>query len=90
MALSTLALDLTAKLSANGRILTDPQDAIFKESLYHWSELNAQIPGAVIKPATEPDVQISVSIPSQINPDDVSTIHKRWTLNIMTGSICHG
>ena len=51
---------LKSKLSSEAQILRDPSDAAFKDSLQRWSNIGLQVPGAIIKPATELDAVTAV------------------------------
>ena len=50
------------KLSPNSKILTDQKNNDFKTSLERWSNIDLQVPGAIIKPANETDVVITVGL----------------------------
>ena len=50
------------KLSPDSKILTDQQDNDFKTSLERWSNIDLQVPGAIIKPANEADVILTVGL----------------------------
>ena len=53
--MNTILSSLKEKLSDDAQILQDSSDTSFKESLQRWSNLGLQVPGAIIKPATELD-----------------------------------
>lgn len=50
------ALSLRAQLSPAAAILTDPNDAAFKSSMLRFSDVDLQIPGAILQPACEEDI----------------------------------
>ena len=52
---------LSILLSHDAKILTDPSKDEFKELLRRWSDINKQIPGAIVLVATEQDVTNTVS-----------------------------
>ncbi len=52
---------LEGKLSSEAQILRDPSSVAFQDSLQRWSNINLQVPGAIIKPATELDAVTAVS-----------------------------
>ena len=53
--MDTILSSLKEKLSDDAQILQDSSDTVFKESLQRWSNLGIQVPGEIIKPATELD-----------------------------------
>lgn len=57
---------LNGRISNESRILTDPQDAEFRVSLERWSNFDLKVPGAIIKPVSEADVVLTVSIISVV------------------------
>ena len=68
MTMNTVLSLLKEKLSHDAQILQDPADTAFKESLQRWSNLGLQVPGAIIKPATELDAvtTVRVAFPSKM------------------------
>ena len=54
--ISELALDLLPRLSDAAKLLVDPSDESFKESMKRWSDVDIQIPSAIFKPALEEDI----------------------------------
>ena len=62
MTMNTILSSLKEKLSNDAQILQDSQDTAFKESLQRWSNLGLQVPGAIIKPATELDAVTIVRV----------------------------
>ena len=55
MALSQFVFDLKGKLSPKARILADPSSKDFQLALLRWSDINTEVPGAVIQVANELD-----------------------------------
>ena len=55
MALPQFILDLKGKLSPKARILADPSSKDFQLALQRWSDINIEVPGAVIQVANELD-----------------------------------
>ena len=55
MALPQFILDLKGKLSPKARILADPSSKDFQLALLRWSDINIEVPGAVIQVANELD-----------------------------------
>ena len=55
MALPQFVLDLKGKLSPKARILVDPSSKEFQLALLRWSDINTEVPGAVIQVANELD-----------------------------------
>lgn len=62
MALGDFIQLLQSRVSKDTRILTDRQDDDFKKSLERWSNIDLKVPGAIVKPATEEDVILTVSL----------------------------
>ena len=50
----------TLELSPESKVLTDSSSDEFKASIQRWSDVDAQIPGAIIKVANEQDAILSV------------------------------
>ena len=48
-------------LSQDAKVLTDSNNDEFKELLRRWSDIDKQIPGAIVLVATEEDVVKTVS-----------------------------
>lgn len=49
-------------LSANAKVLTDPKSSEFEKSMERWTDLDKQMPYAIVMPATEDDIVKSVSL----------------------------
>lgn len=47
---------LKGELSEGTKILTDHDDQEFKISLERWSNLDLQVPAAIVKPISEADI----------------------------------
>jgi len=53
-----VAMELKASaLSSSAQILSDHSDPAFQASMSRWTEINKQIPAAILLPACEEDVQ---------------------------------
>ena len=61
MALPQFVFDLKGKLSPEARILADPSSKEFQLALLRWSDINIEVPGAVIQVANELDVVATAS-----------------------------
>jgi hypothetical protein len=61
MSITDLAHELRAQLSPKALILNDRDSDDFKAALVRWSDVDLQIPAAIVKPATEEDIVITVS-----------------------------
>ena len=61
MALPRLVLDLKGKLSSKARILVDPSSKEFQVALRRWSDINIELPGAIIQVANELDAVTTAS-----------------------------
>lgn len=57
MSLATQLDELKYSLSPNCKILTNPNDLEFVEYLRRWTDVNLQVPGAIILPTKENDCQ---------------------------------
>ena len=51
---------LRNELSKKSQVLTDQHHSDFKASLERWSNLDLQVPAAIVKPASEEDVVLTV------------------------------
>lgn len=61
MSITSLAQDLRPQLSLKAIILDDQDSDEFKASLVRWSDVDLQVPSAIIKPVTEDDIVATVS-----------------------------
>jgi hypothetical protein len=61
MSITNLARELRTQLSPKAIILDDRDSADFKAALVRWSDVDLQVPAAIIKPATEDDIVVTVS-----------------------------
>jgi len=62
MSLLTLLAQLHGGLSAQARILTDPDDEEFVQLCLRWSDIDRKVPGAIIVAGDETDVVKAVRI----------------------------
>ncbi|KAL0568747.1 hypothetical protein V5O48_013235 [Marasmius crinis-equi] len=78
---SSFLSQLGTLLSKDARILTDPNNNEFKELLRRWSDINKQIPGAIVLVATEEDVVNTVrfAVESQVPFVPKSGGHSFWS-----------
>jgi len=77
------------QLSSDTKILSDPQDAAFHESMMRWTDVDKKQPCAVVMPATEDDIVklvrtqlIDPSIPPRLVPTQTShqcPRKKKWS-----------
>jgi hypothetical protein len=61
MSIASFVSSLKHQVSSKTQILTDPENPDFKTCLERWSNVDIQVPGAIICPATQSDVEIIVS-----------------------------
>ena len=61
MKLESFLGSLKRSLSEGSRILTDRNDQEFKTSLERWSDIDLQVPAAIVKPISEADAAVIVS-----------------------------
>jgi hypothetical protein len=61
MSITSLVQDLRPILSTNALILDDRDSEDFKAALIRWSDVDLQVPAAIVKPATEDDIVVTVS-----------------------------
>jgi hypothetical protein len=61
MSIAHLTHELRALLSPKALILDDRDSDDFKAALVRWSDVDLQVPAAIIKPATEGDIVVTVS-----------------------------
>ena len=61
MSIAHLTHELRALLSPKALILDDRDSDDFKAALVRWSDVDLQVPAAIIKPATEDDIVVTVS-----------------------------
>ena len=61
MALQHLVAHLKDTLAPGARILTDTTDEEFKQASLRWSDVNTEVPGAIIKVSSEFDVVATAS-----------------------------
>ena len=61
MSITNLAHELRTVLSPKALILDDRDSDDFKAALVRWSDVDLQVPAAIIKPATEDDIVVTVS-----------------------------
>ncbi|KAJ7609357.1 hypothetical protein DFH06DRAFT_1346381 [Mycena polygramma] len=78
---SAFFLQLTSKLSEHSRVLTDSDSPAFKELLLRWSDIDLKVPAAIVQPATEEDVVITVKHAAENNVSFVpkSGGHSLWS-----------
>jgi len=62
MAISSCISTIAAELSAGAKILTDSTSEEFKTSIERWTDLDLQVPGAIVVVATENDILKSVCL----------------------------
>jgi len=55
-----LARSLQSSLSKDAEILLDPSSKAFQISMSRWTDVNKQIPSAILQPAYEVDVEMIV------------------------------
>ncbi len=60
MKLNPFIETLRRALSEGSRILTDQNDQEFKTSLERWSDIDLQVPAAIVKPVSETDTVVIV------------------------------
>lgn len=60
MKLESFTASLRGALSEGSKILTDKNDQEFKTSLERWSDLDLQVPAAIVKPISEADTVVIV------------------------------
>jgi hypothetical protein len=60
MSITKLTHELRALLSPKAFILDDRDSDDFKSALVRWSNVDLQVPTAIIKPATEDDIVVTV------------------------------
>jgi hypothetical protein len=61
MSLSTFLSSLKPGLSSGAEVLMDSSDGTFKTVLERWSNEGVEVPGAILRPATELDAITIVS-----------------------------
>lgn len=52
---------LEKSLSSDSKILSNPRDEEFLKLMERWTEIDLKIPGAIVLPISEEDVQKTVS-----------------------------
>lgn len=57
MAVATRIHGLKATVASSCQILTDSESAEFREYAKRWSDIDRQIPAAIVLPTTEEDIQ---------------------------------
>lgn len=62
MKLESFTDSLRGALSEGSKILTDRNDQEFKSSLERWSDLDLQVPAAIVKPVSEADTVVIVCL----------------------------
>lgn len=62
MKLESFTESLRGALSEGSQILTDQKDQEFMTSLERWSNLDLQVPAAIVKPVSEADTVIIVRL----------------------------
>ncbi len=62
MAVATQMLGLKAAVASSCRILTDSESVEFRDYAKRWSDIDRQIPAAIVLPTTEEDIQKTVNI----------------------------
>jgi len=60
MKLESFIESLRGALSEGSKILTDQNHQEFKTSLERWSDLDLQVPTAIVKPVSEADTVVIV------------------------------
>jgi hypothetical protein len=60
MSITNLTHELRALLSPKALILDDRDSDDFKSALVRWSDVDLQVPTAIIKPAAEDDIVVTV------------------------------
>jgi len=60
MSVTSLAQDLRPQLSPKALIFDDRDSDEFKAALIRWSDVDLQVPSAIIKPMTEDDIVVIV------------------------------
>jgi len=71
MALGRFVTDLTEHLAPGTRILTNSSEEEFRDATLRWSDINAKVPGAIIKVTSELDA-VTIASPmtvSQVVPN---------------------
>ena len=61
MTLEIFLQSLQDRFSKDSRVLTDQHAPEFKPSLERWSNIDLKVPAAIVKPASEEDVVLTVS-----------------------------
>lgn len=56
MTLQIVTDQLLGNLSAQAKVLTNPDSEEFKQLILRWSDIDRKIPGAIIVPGVEEDV----------------------------------
>ena len=57
MSVASKVLEVKGSLSAGSTILTDKESSEFQEYAKRWSDIDRQIPAAIVLPKTEADIQ---------------------------------
>ncbi|KAK1230304.1 hypothetical protein PQX77_006597 [Marasmius sp. AFHP31] len=78
---SSFVSQLGALLSQDAKVLTDSNHDEFKELLRRWSDIDKQIPGAIVLVATEEDVvkTVKLAVESQVPFVPKSGGHSFWS-----------
>lgn len=74
MAIAAQMRGLKAAVASSCRILTDSESAEFQEYAKRWSDIDRQVPAAIVLPMTEEDVQKTV-IPRSMSAVSGLTCH---------------
>lgn len=72
---------LAAKLSTGARLTMNPAAPDFKASMERWSNLDVKVPFAIVQPAEERDILVSVQVAVQAGIPfvPVSGGHSSWS-----------
>ena len=62
MDIASLIPSLGATLGSSSEILTDPEDIQFRDLIKRWTDIDLQIPAAIVLPTSEVDCQKAVRI----------------------------
>ena len=78
MAFPNFISTLRGNLSPQAQILTNPSHIDFQHSLQRWSNIDLQVPGAIVKPASEADAAETVRLAALVS---LSSPTDLWLLN---------
>ncbi|KAJ6490188.1 hypothetical protein DFH09DRAFT_1454483 [Mycena vulgaris] len=85
--LATFLLRLPAQLSPSAKILNNQDSADFKDALQRWSDIDLQVPAAIVLVATEGDVTSSVKLAVELGIPSVPNLLKKIVVNAEKKSV---